>query len=109
MSQLTLDLDASVAARERGMSATAIANLRWIATTLEHLEAFARGREEFTMEEFRASCAARGLNAPASHHAWGALASAAAKRHLIRFTGRYVNARSKRTHAHPVKVWRAWS
>lgn len=42
-----------------------------------------------------------------SHHAWGALTQIAARRRLIVFTGGYENARSKRTHAHPVKVWRA--
>lgn len=106
MSQLTLDLEAGEAARDRGLTRTTFANLRWIVEAMDDLEAYAKTQQTFTLEEYRAHRAAAGLREPESHHAWGALAQAAAKRRVIVFTGQYVNARSKRTHAHPVKVWR---
>lgn len=106
MSQLQLDLQVAEAARDRGLSTTTIANLRWIAQALEDLGAFARARGRLTLEEYRSNRAARGLPEPTSHHAWGALAQVAAKRRVLVFTGEYQKARSKRTHAHPVKVWR---
>lgn len=104
--QLPLDLAAAEQARDKGIATTTIRNLRWIAGALTDLATFAAGRDTFAMEEYRQHRDERGLEHPATHHAWGALAQVAAKRHIIAFTGQYVPARSKRTHAHPVKLWR---
>ena len=58
------------------------------------------GIRTMTMEVFRH--AAR--HQPASHMAWGALATLAKNAGLLRPLG-YVKARSVRTHAHPVMRW----
>lgn len=65
-----------------------------------------QGKPEFAFEEFRRVCAAQNIF-PRHHNAWGALASAAAKEGIIEDTGKYRKAVSKRTHAHPVRIWRA--
>lgn len=61
----------------------------------------------FPIESFRAWALPAGLSAPASHYAWGALPALAIRAGLILWTGQYVPARSPKTHAHPVKLWRA--
>ena len=66
-----------------------------------------KGKPEFAFEEFRRWCLERGVIQPRSHKAWGALASVAAREGVIEDTGDYLKAVSRRTHAHPVKVWRA--
>ena len=65
-----------------------------------------QGGPEFAFEEFRRWCLERGVIQPRSHKAWGALASVAAREGVIEDTGDYRKAVSRRTHAHPVKVWR---
>jgi len=106
-SQLDLNLEAAENARDAGFRRLSIANLRWIAAALERLRAFAQAQGEFRMEQFRAWYIEAGHEMPPKPHAWGALTNIAAERRIIAFTGRYEPAQSKRTHAHPVKVWRA--
>jgi hypothetical protein len=59
----------------------------------------------FRFEEFREFCERQQWSSPSSHHVWGSLPALAARRGLIRFTGRYEAARSPKTHGHDVKVW----
>lgn len=77
-------------------SARALALLRdWLTTRRGELVVF---------EDFRAQIP---LDAhPASAKAWGALPRMAVKAKLIASTGDYAKARSPRTHAHPVALWR---
>jgi hypothetical protein len=82
-------------------------NPGWTDRTLVALREFcadlkAQGWKVFTLEEFRST---RFKDPPASHHAWGALASIAARRGIIKWAGEYRNAVSPRTHSHPVRVW----
>ncbi len=84
----------------------------WLDQTIENLKAFCKvrkelGQPEFRFEEFRAAAQERGWALPASHKAWGSLPRVAAKRGLIRPTGRYAKATSAATHAHPVAIWEA--
>jgi hypothetical protein len=110
---MQLDLLDSLAAKDRGMKLTASANSAWIAERLEDLrgwllnESADFGRHEFRIEHFRLWCQINYRPEPSSHHAFGALTHAAVKEGTIEWTGRYALARSKKTHAHPVKIWRA--
>ena len=61
----------------------------------------------FRWEQFRAYALFHGLPHPPSPNAWGSLPRIAAKRGLIVATVRYEAARSERTRAHPVMLWRA--
>lgn len=82
----------------------------WVDKAVLLLGEFLRtcGEGQFRFEEFRAwATADERLNQPASQNAWGALPRIAAGQGLIEWTGEYQQAKSPRTHAHPVKVWRA--
>lgn len=84
----------------------------WISGVIEILKPWcqvrkASGRAEFRLEEFREFCEARAVRPPRSNSVWGTLPAIAAAQGLVAWTGRYEPARSPRTHAHPVKVWRA--
>lgn len=103
MNQLALGL---VLKRE-GMERAASKNSFWIAECVEELRGFARSYPEFTMEQFRHIRSLLKHPEPSSPNAWGALTHAAVKAKIIVWTGRYTNAVSTKTHAHPVKVWRA--
>ena len=65
--------------------------------------AIRRGRK-VTIEEFRQHVPA--ADWPDSSKAWGALPRMAVAAGLLQPTGEYVKARSPRTHAHPVSLWR---
>lgn len=97
--------------KERGQALTrARAGNEWVERTLSLLKDWcvvrkASGQREFRFEEFRAFCEDNDWSAPVSHHVWGALPATAARRGVIRFTGRYEKAKSLKTHAHDVKVW----
>lgn len=82
----------------------------WSAMILQALRLWlnvirAQGRSEFRFEEFRATCT-RAMQPP-SHKAWGSVPRMAVRAGLIAATGRYAQATSEKTHAHPVMVWRA--
>jgi len=88
------------------------AGANWLEQTLDNLKAFCKvrkdiGRPEFRAEELRQIAAERGWPMPPSPNAWGAIPAIAARRGIIKFTGRYENAQSPRTRSHPVKVWEA--
>lgn len=111
MNQLSLPLARE--ARDMGLARTASANTEWLAHCLKCLEQWLarpdKASEEFPMEFFRSWWELHYLGfrlQPTNHHAWGALARAAREAGLIEWTGRYTQAWSKKTHAHPVKVWR---
>lgn len=103
MTQLALGL---VLKRE-GMDLTASKNSAWMAECLSDLRQFAKEHAEFTMETFRAVRTLRRAPKPTSSNAWGALTHAAVRAGVMVWSGRYTNAQSAKTHAHPVKVWRA--
>jgi hypothetical protein len=107
VNQLRLDLAAGRRARDEGLDAAALHNAAWLSKAIDHLRYFASRMPTFTMEDFRAHCSSFTFPSPESHHAWGALTQIARKRGVILFTGQYTPAKSKKTHAHPVKVWRA--
>lgn len=104
--QLDLNLKTARAARDAGVSFSAAKNAGWIDTMLGHLRHWRSPGTEFQMELFREWVWLNGLPKPTDHHAWGALTRAAVLSRLIVWTGRYDQAASRKTHAHPVKVWR---
>jgi len=99
------------ALRDRGMQ-RAVDNAeqvspRWTIETIGALKLFcedmkAEGTRTFVMENFRATQYKR---KPASPNVWGSISLIAARLGIIRWTGEYRNAKSPKTHAHPVKVW----
>ncbi|WP_374349221.1 hypothetical protein [Chitinimonas sp.] len=96
--------------KERGQQlALDFAGADWGTLVVRKLREFiaAKGYATFPIEEFREWALADGLPAPASHFAWGAVPKLARSAGLIVWTGQYIAARSEKTHAHPVKLWRA--
>lgn len=59
---------------------------------------------EYRGENIRAHCLCRGI-APNHPNAWGALILAASRRGLLRPTGRFVSAASKKSHASVQQVY----
>ncbi len=105
MSQLSLDY--SIALKEEGISRAAEnAGGEWRREVVAYLRDWLRPRrgEEIAFEEFRAQ-APLAMH-PKSTKAWGALPRMAVSAGLVAHTGRYTKARSPRTHAHPVALWR---
>lgn len=108
MSQLALDFSAAAKARDLGIARAAEhAGESWMQQAVADFAGFVSERGEATLEQWRYDWLARGKPAPATHKAFGAVASGAARRGLVVNTGRYVKAQSERTHAHPVPLWRA--
>jgi hypothetical protein len=92
--------------RDVGMARTLDAEPQtWLTNALEALRLFASRPEwsTFKLEDFRAWYAVQ----PHDAHVWGAFTTKACKAGVIRWTGRYANSVSPKTHAHPVKVWEA--
>lgn len=111
---MQLDLLESVRRRDAGMANSASANSEWIAHCLRCMKEYwlvnPSACREFPMEFFRSWWELHYLQSPlqpTNHHAWGALTVAAVKAGIIEWTGRYAQASSKKTHAHPVKVWKS--
>lgn len=77
----------------------------WVDSALSVLESFARSRQRFTSDDFRAF-AAGVLPDPPHHNTIGALFSAAAKLKLIRHSG-YAKAQRAAAHRRVVGVWEA--
>jgi hypothetical protein len=102
-------------AKQLGMQlALEHAGEKWTADMLEKLRAFCKARKQmgrpfFKFEEFRAVALVSQWPSPPTHKAWGGLASAAANKNhkIISATGEYEKAESKKTHGHPVPIWRA--
>lgn len=79
----------------------------WMVFALYGLKEFCKTHRVFAIEEYRSAC--NDLNIPNPDHpnSWGALALAAKKLGLIRFTGEYRQARNSTAHARIVKIWEA--
>lgn len=108
MTQLALDLSAGRRRRDDGIARALDAERRdWIDRALRALREFMRGRETFTIEQFRYDFLAAGNPEPHVPEVWGAFTNAARKSGLIVPTGDYRKAASPGTHAHPVALWRA--
>jgi hypothetical protein len=108
VNQRSFDFDGDGESRKQdGAELVGENNRDWMDQAFLGLQRFVSQHREFTGEEFRAWWVARQAGElPRHHNAWGALFLRAAREGLIFKTGRYVNARSPRTHAHPVSVWR---
>jgi hypothetical protein len=83
----------------------------WTTEALQYMRGFCAMRREFKQTEFRfeeftAWARQMGLSEPTSHHAWGALPRIMVREKLAVWTGAFEPAKSPKTHAHPVKVWR---
>lgn len=103
-------MDFARKARDEGIQRAADhAGQTWMDLAVTDLVRFLRSQGPSTVEAWRFNWLAHGNPAPASHKAWGAVASSAARRGLIVNTGKYVKAKSIKTHAHPVPVWAAAS
>jgi hypothetical protein len=80
----------------------------WVYASFPRFAEFVRecGNAGFLLEDFRywARCQPDFIE-PRSHQAWGAVATVLTKRGLIVASGRYVAAKSPRTHSHPVREW----
>lgn len=103
-----LDIDFARAARDDGITrATDHAGETWMERAIVDFARFVKARGEATCEQWRFDWLSRGNRPPESHKAYGAVASAAARRRIVVNTKRYVQASSEKTHAHPVPIWRA--
>lgn len=107
MNQLALSLEEGRRRKREGMALTASVNSAWIEGALADLKVFAAHYAEFPLEQFRAWRSLRQQPEPTNHHAWGALTNAAQRAGIIKWTGRYTQASSVKTHAHVVRIWRA--
>lgn len=106
MNQMSIDF--ARAARDEGIKQAAEhAGEDWMSMAVVDFGRFIRERGEATCEQWRFDWLARGRPPPATHKAYGAVASGAARRGLVVNTRRYVQASSEKTHAHPVPIWRA--
>jgi hypothetical protein len=112
MAKKILDAKAGRAAKDKGQAdALAGAGLTWTDAVIYSLRLFIRYRVrpggEFLFESFRDYYTSGGRGPlPKSPNAWGAIPRIAARKGLIVWTGKYAPAKSIKTHAHPVKVWR---
>lgn len=105
MTQLAIDF--ARAARDDGIKRAADhAGETWMDRAVADFAAFVRLHGEATCEQWRFDWLARGNPEPATHKAYGAVPSTAARRKLVVNTRRYVQATSEKTHAHPVPYWR---
>lgn len=105
--QLTLDHELARAARDDGIQRAAEhAGESWMDLAVRDFARFVKERGEATCEQWRFDWLSRHNPPPATHKAYGAVPSTAAKRHLVVNTQRYVRAVSVKTHAHPVPLWR---
>lgn len=100
------------ALKEAGMQAALSASGDWSDYIIRKLRYFirkrkAQGKPVFKIEELRAFAEMAGWEPPKSPNCWGTVPQNASKLGLIRWTGKYAPARSKRTHSHDVKTWRA--
>lgn len=107
MTQLSLVLDCVESKRRKreGMDATKAKNSDWMRERLFDLREYAVATRRFPIEFFRAWCEQMRRPAPSSPNAWGALASAAQREHIISWTHDYAPASSKKTHAHDVRIY----
>lgn len=103
------ELDLSVALRDRGAGlALDNAGETWNKRASEIALSFFRrvGHDGALFEEVREYAAVRGLPAPPSPNAWGAVALALSKQGAIEKTGVYMQSRAVKSHARAQPVWR---
>lgn len=99
--------------KEQGQAiALAHAGRDWSHYITNKLRAFCQARKRmgfpvFRFEEFREVAEKQGWDLPLSPNAWGAIPIKACKLGLIKWTGEYELAQSRKTHSHPVKKWLA--
>ena len=109
---ISCDLSHGESLRNAGMAAARANDNDFTRRAISYMRAWLwirkhNGAPNFVFEEFRASCENAGI-VPRSSNGWGALARTAADRGLIADSGLpYVKAKSARTHAHKIPVWRA--
>lgn len=99
-------MDEGKSLRDAGIELVASHNVSWMDHALATLEGWLAFNDVVTIEEFRVWFLGHGGGQPKHHNAWGALGRAAMQRELVRRIG-YVNARSAKTHAHPVAQYRS--
>lgn len=92
--------------RDAGIERVATNNANWMDTALESLRGWLSMNEIVTIERFRSWFLENGGEPPKHHNAWGALGRTAVTRGLLRRIG-YVNARSAKTHSHPVAQYQS--
>lgn len=104
--QMALDFTRSQALKEEGMArALEHAGRTWTDRVVEALKLYAEAHAEFTVERFRWQWLFDGGEQAASPKAWGAVTNTAARRGLIKRTGRFVAAQSEKTHGHFIATW----
>ena len=76
----------------------------WREVAMGWVQTFAQRGQEFRIEQARAAAEASGLPQPPSNRAWGAIASVALRRGLIRRV-RWESCQNSKAHCAPVSVW----
>ena len=97
--------------KETGQQLVLSVDVAWKEHAMAELEKYCEamkeaGKDEFVFEDFRRHCQGLAVGEPHHPNAWGSLATCAAKRGLIEWTGRGVSARNPSAHARLVRVWR---
>lgn len=96
------DLAESRALRDAGTASVSANASAFMNKALGEIAALPSG--EYRGESIRAHCLCRGIE-PHHPNAWGALMLAASRRGLLKPTGRYVAAASKKSHASVQQVY----
>src|SRR5689334_20856290 len=92
-------------ARDAGLERARSLNGQWLEDAMKALRQFCAVRSHVTVEEFRHWWVANGGYEPTKHFAWGALGNAMNRCGWLAFES-YRAAKSIKTHAHPVRVYR---
>ena len=79
----------------------------WRDDALLALKRYCAISREFCTEDFRLWWLTRGGYHPHTHHAWAGLFRTAEASGLVKPTGQFVMAKSPKTHAHRVRVYRS--
>lgn len=109
MVQTVFDFNRGLELRDAGCAAVLAGAERdtpdWVSSALSILESFAKGKERFTSDDFRAFAAGI-LPDPPHYNAFGALFNAAAKAGMIQRVG-FTKARRAPAHGRVLGVWAA--
>ena len=104
--QASFDFEAGQREKKRGMEAAEEhAGPTWMDTAVEDFVDFLVLHGPAALESWREDWINRGMPAPASVNAYGCVAQLASRRHLIVATGRWLPARSVRSHGHHYREW----
>jgi hypothetical protein len=104
MTQEPLHLEARKA-RDAGIARTTSKNSAWMSKAMELLPHMKRDHQQTTGEFIRMWLTMKGLEAPTSPHAWGALTSHAVKAGILKDTGRVMQMTTEKSHARRTPVW----